>query len=223
MRIKNNDYWMRSKINKLKNQNKITGILNKNEISDQLRNRDIIIDPILDPELQLDNASVDLRLDHFFAEFQTTKKPCIDPAHIEEEYDNFLNFVELECFSECYYLQPKKFVLAQTLEYICLPNYIVGELDGRSSMARMGLMVHATAGLVDPGFKGHLVFELLNAGDMPLKLYPLMRIAKISFYKTRPTPAYSGQYNFQIKIRAPINDPDILLLVKLSEAKKKLL
>ena len=222
MKINNYD-WIYSTLNSIKQTTKISGILNKNEISEYLENRQLILEPILDSDLQLDHVSIDLRLDHFFGEFQTGIVSNIDPVSIEEDYPQFLNFIELECFSECYYLQPKKFVLAQTFEYLCLPDNLVGELDGRSSLARQGLMVHATAGLVDPGFKGHLVFELLNAGEMPLKLYPLMRIAKISFYKTRPTPIYSGQYNLQIHIRPPRNDPDLLYLKELYDKKRELI
>jgi len=216
-----NQYRKNLNLKKIARESIVTGILNYNEINNYLRSRKLVVEPILDPSLQLDAVSIDLRLDHFFAEFHTAKKPNIDPARIAEDYSQFLNFIELECFSDSYYLQPKKFVLAQTFEYISMPNDLVGILDGRSSLARQGLMVHATAGLIDPGFKGHLVFELLNAGEMPLKLYPLMRIAKISFYKTRKTEEYEGQYNLQIRIRPPKNDEDTVYLKKLMSEKSK--
>lgn len=194
------------------------GILTHNQILEHLENRDIVIEPLLNKR-QVDCASVDLRLDNYFAEFRTAKTPCIDPATIKGAYRDFLEFVELEFFEDEYFLQPKKFVLAQTFEYISLPDDVVGHLEGRSSMARQGLTVHAAAGLVDPGFKGHLVFELLNAGEMPLKLYPLMRVAKIAFYKTEKTKPYEGDYLIQVRIRTPREDPD---LKKINRVKKRL-
>lgn len=183
-------------------------LLTKREILQYLSDRKIIVEPILDKE-QVNCASIDLRLDNFFAEFTTAKKSHIDPACIEDEYKEFLYFVELEFMKDYYYLQPKRFVLAQTFEYIVLSNDVVGHLDGKSSVARQGLTVHAAAGLIDPGFRGHLVFELLNAGEMPIKLYPLMRVAKIAFYRATPTTPYSGQYNIQVRIRRPENDIEL--------------
>lgn len=183
-------------------------VLTREEILSYLAERKIVIEPLLDSE-QINCASVDLRLDNYFGEFRTAKLPHIDPANIEEEYIEFLDFVELEFLKDYYYLQPKKFVLAQTFEYIALPDDVVAHLDGRSSVAREGLTVHAAAGFVDPGFRGHLVFELLNAGEMPIKLYPLMRVAKISFFKCSKTIEYKGHYNIQVRIRHPKNDEDL--------------
>jgi len=186
-------------------------LLTKKQIEERLSKREIIVEPILNRE-QIDCASIDLRLDNYFAEFKTAKKPHIDPACIEEEYREYLDFVELEFLQDYYYLQPKRFVLAQTFEYVALPNDVVGHLDGKSSVARQGLTVHAAAGLVDPGFKGHLVFELLNAGEMPIKLYPLMRVAKIAFWKGRETDPYKGRFDIQVRIRPPKNDDDCRII-----------
>jgi len=197
-----------------------SGILNKIEIEGFLKSRELVVEPILDYEDQIKSASIDLRLDHFFGEFHTAKIPNIDPATISEDYSQFLIFKELESFHDCYYLQPKNFVLGQTLEFISLPLNIVGFLDGRSSMARQGLMIHATAGFIDPGFKGHLVFELLNAGEMPIKLYPLMRLAKISFHYTNKTEEYSGQYQLQVRIRPPKSDKDVRKLKEIISNQK---
>lgn len=195
------------------------GILTREEILQYLYDRKIIVEPILDKE-QVNCASIDLRLDNYFAEFTTAKKSHIDPASIEEEHREFLYFVELEFLKDFYYLQPKRFVLAQTFEYVALPDNVVGHLDGKSSVARQGLTVHAAAGLIDPGFRGHLVFELLNAGEMPIKLYPLMRVAKIAFYKATPTAPYGGQYNIQVRIRRPRNDKDLMKISAFVERKR---
>ncbi len=186
----------------------IEAVLTKEQILGYLSERKIVVEPILDNE-QINCASIDLRLDNYFGEFRTAKLPHIDPANIEQEYEEFLDFIELEFLKHCYYLQPKRFVLAQTFEYIALPNDIVGRLDGRSSVAREGLTVHAAAGFIDPGFRGHLVFELLNAGEMPIKLYPLMRVAKIIFIRSGKTKEYEGQYNIQVRIRPPNNDAEL--------------
>ena len=186
----------------------VENVLTKEQILGYLSERKIVVEPILDPK-QINCASIDLRLDNYFGEFRTAKLPHIDPANVQQEYEEFLDFIELEFLKDYYYLQPKRFVLAQTFEYITLPNNIVARLDGRSSVAREGLTVHAAAGFVDPGFRGHLVFELLNAGEMPLKLYPLMRMAKIVFFRSRKTKEYEGQYNIQVRIRPPKNDPDL--------------
>lgn len=183
-------------------------VLTKEQILGYLSERKIVVEPILDPK-QINCASIDLRLDNYFGEFRTAKLPHIDTANVQQECEEFLDFIELEFLKNYYYLQPKRFVLAQTFEYIALPNNIVAHLDGRSSLAREGLTVHAAAGFVDPGFRGHLVFELLNAGEMPLKLYPLMRVAKIIFFRSRKTREYEGQYNIQVRIRPPKNDQDL--------------
>jgi len=84
-----------------------------------------------------------------------------------------------------------------------LPNDIVARLDGKSSFGRRGVVVHATAGHIDPGWNGHLVFELANLGEMPVKLYPLTEVARITFYRIEKTDPYDGQYVGQTNIRLP--------------------
>ncbi|MGA2237862.1 MAG: dCTP deaminase [Candidatus Bathyarchaeia archaeon] len=175
------------------------------ELRELLRKREITIDPILEQK-QVQSVSVDLRLDSLFGEFKSTEEAQIDPADIKPDY---LELVELEAYKARYVIQPGDLVLAQTFEYIALPNNVVGLLEGRSSVGRQGLMVHVTAGIVDPGFSGHLVFELANVGKMPIIVYPLMRVARIMFIRTQKTDAYSGQYSIQVRIRKPSVDPDL--------------
>ena len=193
-------------------------MLTRKRILEYLSAREIVVDPILN-EKQIDCASIDLRLDNYFIEFKTAKTGVIDPAEIQNEYKNFLEMIELEFFQDVYYLQPKKFILAQTFEYLALPDHIVGHLEGRSTVAREGLTVHAAAGMVDPGFRGHLVFEMLNAGEMPIKLYPLMKVAKIAFHDTEKTMKYGGEYNIQVRIRPPGRDKDLHRLLRLFKEK----
>jgi hypothetical protein len=99
-------------------------LLTKEQIENRLSGRQLVVEPILDKE-QIDVASIDLRLDNFFAEFKTAKKPHIDPATIGEQYREYLDFVELECFKDFYYLQPKRFILSRTFEYIGMPNDLI--------------------------------------------------------------------------------------------------
>jgi dCTP deaminase len=183
-------------------------LLSKEEIMDLLSRRELVVEPVLNPK-QIDSVSIDLRLGNVFGEFRTARMSHIDPARIEQEYKDYLEFITLEPMRDVYYLQPKQFALAQTFEYVALPNYISGSLEGKSSIARQGLTVHAAAGLIDPGFTGHLVFELLNAGQMPLKLCPLMRVAKIAFLRCNVTSGYKGTFRMQVGIRPPKNDLDV--------------
>jgi dCTP deaminase len=199
-------------------------VLSREEILESLANREIVIEPILDSE-QIDEISIDLRLGNSFGEFKTARMSHIDPARIQKDYLDYLDFVTLECMNDVYYLQPKQFVLAQTFEYIALPDDVSGHLEGKSSVARQGLTVHAAAGLVDPGFTGHLVFELLNAGQMPLKLCPFMRVAKISFDRCTKTRGYTekkGTFRMQIGIRPPKNDKDVKAIDELKTLREKI-
>jgi len=196
---------------KVKNESMIGfAVIPKEELQKLLRKRKVIIDPILESE-QIQSVSVDLRLDNVFAEFRSTKESVIDPSDIKPDY---LEYVEREFYREHYVIQPGDFVLAQTFEYIALPHNVVGLLEGRSSIGRQGLMVHATAGVVDPGFSGHLVFELANVGKMPILVYPLMRVARMTFLRTETSDPYAGQYWMQIKIRVPSVDKDLIRIKK---------
>jgi dCTP deaminase len=187
-----------------------------NELRTLLSSRNIVVDPILEPDKQIQSVSVDLRLDNFFAEFRSTKEALIDPSDLKPDY---LAFGEREFYCDHYVIQPGDFVLGQTFEYIALPSDVVGLLEGRSSIGRQGLMVHVTAGVVDPGFSGHLVFELANVGKMPLLVYPLMRVARMTFIKTKKTEEYAGQYSMQIRIRKPTVDAEF---TKIRRAKRQI-
>jgi dCTP deaminase len=180
-------------------------VLTKKEIEEALNNREIVVEPLLDYR-QINSISIDLRLDNYFVRFEHTREGIIDPI---EEHADYFKPIEVDFFKSHYILQPGDFVLAQTFEYIALPSNIVGILDGRSSIARRGITVHATASIVDPGFSGHLVFELTNNGTMPVKLYPLMRVAKIMFIRVKETAPYMGAYKYQVKIKPPQRDYDI--------------
>jgi len=176
-----------------------------------LDERSIVIDPLLEMK-QIGSVSIDLRLDNEFGEFQSTRKPMIDPADLARDY---VKISEIDFYGEPYALQAGHFVLGKTFEYISLPKDIIGLLEGRSSVGRQGLMVHVTAGVVDPGFRGHLVFELANVGKMPMLLYPLMRIARMTFVTTHPTEEYRGKFAIQLRIRVPTVDLDLIKIKKI--------
>ena len=190
-------------------------ILTKESIIRRLNERSIVVDPLLE-DRQIGSVSIDMRLDNEFGEFQSTRKPMIDPADLVLDY---VKISEIDFYGEPYSLQAGHFVLGKTFEYVSLPSDIVGLLEGRSSVGRQGLMVHVTAGVVDPGFSGHLVFELANVGKMPILLYRLMRIARITFVKTNSTEEYRGKFAIQLRIKIPSVDADLRKIRKMSNPK----
>jgi len=180
------------------------------DISEIFDLKKVIIQPLLDitngPDSQLGSAGIDLRLDTRFRKINPKAVSHIDLSKEYREYE----VIELDIDNEkdSYVLHPEDFVLGQSLEYIRLPDNIVGRLDGRSSMGRLGLVVHSTAGCVDPGFQGHLVFELCNIGKIPVVLRPFIRIARLTLYEARTTKfLYSGKYQFQTCVKP--TKPDI--------------
>src|SRR6266581_3629003 len=191
-------------------------ILARESIVRNLDERNIVIDPLLE-ENQIGSVSVDLRLDNALGEFLSTQKALIDPSKDRLDY---IKLSEIEFYREPYSLQAGHFVLGKTFEYVALPNNMVGLLEGRSSVGRQGLMVHVTAGAVDPGFAGHLVFELANVGRMPILLYPLMRIARITFVETESTEGYAGKFAIQLRIRMPTVDEDLKKIREITDHKR---
>jgi dCTP deaminase len=173
----------------------------------------LVIDPILSLEDQIGTVGIDLRLDVYFREFLYMRQGFIDLAdEIPARQFYFLREIDIER-EEAYFVQPGSFVLAQSLEYIALPKNIYGRLGGRSSLAKSGIEVHATSEKVDPGFRGHLTFELKNCGRMPVKLYPLQRVATFMLELTSDVEKpYGGIFQHQVQIRPPKPDPDLLRL-----------
>lgn len=123
-------------------------------------------------------ASVDLRLDRVFRIFRSSARPFVD---VREPVEDITELVEI-ADGEPFIIQPASFCLGSTMETISLPDDIVARVDGKSSLGRLGLLVHATAGYVDPGWRGCLTLELSNQSQMPIALYCGMRIAQVSFY-----------------------------------------
>ncbi len=154
-------------------------ILSDRDIRKYLEEGKIIIEP-LDPEIQIQPSSVDLRLGNEFKVFRHMEKAFIDP--FSDDVEKYTETIKIKD-GEQFILHPGEFVLACTLERIELPDDLVARVEGRSSLGRLALLIHATAGYVDPGFKGQLTLELSNVGKMPIALRPGMRICQISFEK----------------------------------------
>lgn len=131
-------------------------------------------------EAAIQPASVDLRLDRQFRIFRATTRPFVD---VRVPVDDLTELVTVRRKGEPFIIQPGTFCLGSTVETVTLPDDLVARIDGKSSLGRLGLLVHATAGYVDPGWTGKLTLELSNQSQMPIALYYGMRIAQISFLR----------------------------------------
>ena len=154
-------------------------ILSDRDIKKAIKSGKIKITPAPNLKQQLGSNSIDLKLGHSFRIFDNSKYAFIDPfkKNIGEEITREVRKKDGEPFI----IQPGDFVLGTTLEYIELPDDIVGSLEGRSSIGRLGIVIHSTASSVECGFKGKITLELANMGRMPVALYPDMRICAVSF------------------------------------------
>ena len=130
-------------------------------------------------EAMIQPSSVDVRLDKFFRVFENHKYSVIDPSI--EQAD--LTREVIAEGDEPFILHPGEFVLASTYEVITLPDDIAGRLEGKSSLGRLGLLTHSTAGFIDPGFSGHITLELSNVANLPVKLFPGMKIGQLCLIK----------------------------------------
>ena len=135
----------------------------------------IEIDPYDSSLLQ--PSSVDVRVDRYFRVFRNSRYPFID---VKEAQEDLTELVEVEG-DQPFILHPGEFVLGSTLERIRLPHDLVARLEGKSSLGRLGLLIHSTAGFIDPGWDGHVTLELSNVANLPVTIYPEMKIGQISF------------------------------------------
>lgn len=154
-------------------------ILSDRDIKKALSEKHIIIKPLPNYEEALSACAIDLRLNNEFEVFEHTQIPYFDIKHMENVMQATEKIIVKE--GKPFILQPGKFALASTMEWIELPDDIAGRLEGRSSIGRLGIIVHSTAALVHPGMKGRIVLELSNLAQIPVALYPGMRICALSF------------------------------------------
>jgi len=129
-------------------------------------------------------SSVDVRLDRFFRVFNNSKYTHIDP---KLQQDELTSLVEVE-EGDAFVLHPGEFVLASTLEKFTLPDNLAGRLEGKSSLGRLGLLTHSTAGFIDPGFSGYVTLELSNVANLPMTLWPGMKVGQLALF-TMSSPA----------------------------------
>ncbi|MFJ1753814.1 dCTP deaminase [Kitasatospora sp. NPDC088134] len=152
-------------------------LLSDKDIRTEIDNGRVVIDPF-DPSM-VQPSSIDVRLDRFFRVFENHRYPHIDPS---EEQPDLTRLVEPEG-DEAFILHPGEFVLASTYEVITLPDDVASRLEGKSSLGRLGLLTHSTAGFIDPGFSGHVTLELSNVATLPIKLYPGMKIGQLCLFR----------------------------------------
>src|SRR5213082_1868817 len=132
----------------------------------------------------LQPSSLDVRVDRYFRVFHNARYPYID---VKQPQDELTELVEVHD-DQPFILHPGEFVLRSTLERVRLPDDLVARLEGKSSLGRLGLLIHSTAGYVDPGWDGYLTLELSNVANLPITIYPGMKIGQISFFRLT-TPA----------------------------------
>ena len=125
-------------------------------------------------------SSIDVRLDRFFRVFENHRYPHIDPA---EDQSELTREVVVEGNDDPFILHPGEFALGSTYEVVSLPDDIAARVEGKSSLGRLGLLTHATAGFIDPGFTGHVTLELANVATLPIKLWPGMKIGQLCFFR----------------------------------------
>ena len=152
-------------------------VLSDRDIRAALASAEVRIDPY-DPR-DLQPSSVDLHLDRSFRVFRNNRYAFIDVRTPQPDLTELLRIDDDEPFI----LHPGEFVLGQTIEWVELPDDLVARLEGKSSLGRLGLLIHSTAGYVDPGWKGNLTLELSNVANLPITLYYGMRIGQISFLR----------------------------------------
>ena len=157
-------------------------ILSDRTIREEVAAGRILIEP-LDPDC-IQPSSVDIHVDRYFRVFRNHTHRVIDVKENQEDLTELVELAEDDCFM----LHPGEFVLGSTAERLGIPDDLVARIEGKSSLGRLGLLIHSTAGFIDPGFHGHITLELSNVATLPITLYPGMKIGQISFLRMT-TPA----------------------------------
>nr|WP_242679282.1 dCTP deaminase [Micrococcus luteus] len=152
-------------------------MLSDRDIRAELDSGRVGLDP-LDPAM-VQPASVDVRLDRYFRLFDNHRYAHIDPR---QKQDELTRLVEVDP-DEAFILHPGEFVLGSTYEQVTLPDDLAARLEGKSSLGRLGLLTHSTAGFIDPGFSGHVTLELSNVATLPITLWPGMKIGQLCFFR----------------------------------------
>ncbi|MEO5653540.1 MAG: dCTP deaminase [Marmoricola sp.] len=159
-------------------------LLSDRDILAEIQAKRICVEPY--DEAMIQPSSIDFRLDRYFRVFENHRYPHIDPA---ADQSDLTREVEPEG-DEPFILHPGEFVLGSTFEVVSLPDDLAARVEGKSSLGRLGLLTHATAGFVDPGFSGHVTLELANVATLPIKLYPGMKIGQLCFFRLSSPAAH---------------------------------
>lgn len=154
-------------------------ILPDHEIKKLLKEGKLVIEPLEEPDLQIQPAGIDLRLGNEFRIFKTISTSCIDTRKENKDYTERIVLDDNKPFV----IHPGEFVLASVKEYIKMPPDLMGSVDGKSSLGRLGISIHATSASINPGWEGRFVLEITNMGRVSVALYPNMRIAKLVLHK----------------------------------------
>ncbi|MBK5249770.1 MAG: dCTP deaminase [Actinomycetales bacterium] len=152
-------------------------LLSDRDIRAELASGRVRLDPY--DEAMIQPSSVDVRLDRHFRLFDNHKYPVIDPA---QDQPDLTRLVEVDP-DDSFVLHPGEFVLGSTYELITLPDDVAARLEGKSSLGRLGLLTHSTAGFIDPGFSGHVTLELSNVATLPIILWPGMKIGQLCYFR----------------------------------------
>lgn len=171
-------------------------VLSDRDIRAEIEAGRIVIDPFIPDAVQ--PSSVDLHLDRRFRVFRNSRYPFID---VRADQPDMTELVEI-AGDDPFILHPGEFVLGSTFERVGLPNDLVARLEGKSSLGRLGLLIHSTAGYVDPGWEGNLTLELSNVANLPITLYDGMKIGQISFQRlSSPAEVAYGEASIGSKYR----------------------
>jgi dCTP deaminase len=152
-------------------------LLSDRDLRKEVDSGRLVLEPFDDVMVQ--PSSIDVRLDRFFRVFNNTRYTHIDPS---VQQDDLTSLVE-PADDEPFVLHPGEFVLGSTFELVTLPDDLAGRLEGKSSLGRLGLLTHSTAGFIDPGFSGHITLELSNVANLPITLWPGMKIGQLCLFR----------------------------------------
>ncbi|GAA3460685.1 dCTP deaminase [Saccharothrix longispora] len=152
-------------------------LLSDRDLRKEVDSGRLVLEPFDDVMVQ--PSSIDVRLDRFFRVFNNTRYTHIDPSVQQDDLTSLVEPVDDEPFV----LHPGEFVLGSTFELVTLPDDLAGRLEGKSSLGRLGLLTHSTAGFIDPGFSGHITLELSNVANLPITLWPGMKIGQLCLFR----------------------------------------